>query len=59
MTSQSTHIDTILFVSSQKVLTIETRLNAVSGDIKKVLLIKTTSQQSYFTIQQQFFNKVL
>ena len=35
----------LFFVPFQKVLIAETRLNAVSGDINEVLLLKTTLQQ--------------
>ena len=35
----------LFFVPSQKVLIAQTRLNAVSGDINKMLSIKTTLQQ--------------
>ena len=42
----------LFFVLSQKVLIAERRLNALSGDINKVLLIKTTLQQfkAYLTM---------
>ena len=38
-------LNNLFFVFSQKVLIAETRLNLLSGDINKVLLIKTTLQQ--------------